>query len=117
MFYFLPRSGNETDNKAYHFFRTEVPNGKRAKGSSKSADTYGVDDVCLPGAPTDGPAPGVTAAVGEGVGPRVGVGVSVRVPDGVGVSVSVGVVDGVGVTDGVGRIQVIGSRPKISVAL
>jgi hypothetical protein len=33
------------------------------------------------------------------------------------VDVSVGVFDVVGVTDGVGRIQVIGSRPKISVAV
>ena len=57
-------------------------------------------------------------AVADGVGPRVGVdGVGVVEGVGDGVGVRVGVFDGVGVTDGVGRIQVIGSRPKISVAL
>jgi len=47
----------------------------------------------------------------------VGVDVSVGVIDGVGVRVPVGVLDGVGVADGVGAIQMIGSRPRMSVAL
>ena len=65
---------------------------------------------------------GVNDFVGvDGVGVRVsvidGVGLIVGVIDGVGVKVSVAVMLGVGVADGVGRIQVIGSRPKMSVAL
>ena len=60
---------------------------------------------------------GVGLIVGDGlmVGVIDGVGLIVGVIDGVGVSV--GVIDVVGVADGVGRIQVIGSRPKMSVAL
>ena len=53
--------------------------------------------------------------VSDSVGVIDGVGLIVGVIDGVGVSV--GVIDVVGVADGVGRIQVMGSRPKMSVAL
>jgi hypothetical protein len=106
-----------TNNKAYHVFQKRSTKQKQAKGSAQFADTYGVDDVCMRGAPTDGPALGVMATFSVGVSVGVGDGVGVVEGVGDGVGVRLGVFDGVGVIDGVGRIQVIGSRPKISVAL
>ena len=59
----------------------------------------------------------VSVGVGDSVVIVEGVGDSVGVIEGVGDGVGVRVGVRVGVGDGVGRIQVIGSRPKMSVAL